>query len=92
MNDFYQMHVFFFISSLGFIILSVILTVALIYIIKILRDIKYISQKAKSEADILSGELSELRQNVREQGSKLKFFSSFFNNIYKKSKEQKSKK
>ena len=86
-NDFYQMHVFFFISSVGFALLTLVLVVALIYIIKILRDIKYISQKAKNEADILSGELSELRQNVREQGAKLKYFTSFFNSVYKKSKK-----
>ncbi|MDE2311764.1 MAG: hypothetical protein KGJ93_01580, partial [Patescibacteria group bacterium] len=79
--------VFFFISSVGFALLTLVLVVALIYIIKILRDIKYISQKAKNEADILSGELSELRQNVREQGAKLKYFTSFFNSVYKKSKK-----
>ena len=86
-SDFYQMHVFFFISSIGFVLLALILAVIGIYIVKILNDIKYITRKAKAEADILSGELSELRQNVREQGAKLKYFSSFFNNIYKKSKK-----
>ena len=70
-----------------FVLLALLLSVIFIYLIKILKDIKYISQKAKTEADIISGELSELRQNVREQGAKLKFFSSFFNSVYKKSKK-----
>ena len=87
MSDFYQMHVFFFISSIGFIVLTILLGAALVYIVKILKDIKYISRKAKTEADIISGELSDLRQNVKEQGAKLKFISSFFSNIYKKSKK-----
>ena len=86
MNDFYQMHVFFFVTTLAVILMTLVLAVAAIYVIKILKDIKYISQKAKTEADIISGELSELRQNVKEQGTKLKYFSSFFNNVYKKSK------
>ena len=86
-SDFYQMHVFFFISSVGFVLLALILAIVLIYLARILSDIKYITQKARTEADILSGELSELRQNVREQGAKLKYFSSFFSNIYKKSKK-----
>ncbi len=87
MTDFYQMHVFFFITSVAVVVLTVIFAVILIYLIKILKDIKYISHKAKSEADIISGELSELRQNVKEQGAKFKFLSSFFSNIYKKSKK-----
>lgn len=87
MNDFYQMHVFFFVTTIAVVLLTIVLAVAAVYIIKILKDIKYISKKAKSEADIISGELSELRQNVKQQGAKLKFFSSFFSNLYKKSKK-----
>lgn len=88
MNDFYQMHVFFFISSAVAIVLGLIFAVILIYTVKILKDIKYISKKAKTEADIISGELTELRENIKEQGSKLKFFSSFFNSVYKRSKRK----
>jgi uncharacterized protein YoxC len=87
MNEFAKMDVFFAVTTAAVIILTAALAVALVYIIKILRDIKYISKKAKSEADIISEELSGLRQNVKEQGAKLKFFSSFFSNIYKKSKK-----
>lgn len=87
MNDFYQMHVFFFVTTVAVVILTILLAVAAVYIIKILNDIKYISRKAKTEADIIAGELSELRQNVKQEGAKLKFLSSFFNNIYKKSKK-----
>ncbi len=82
------MHIFFFITSIAVVILTILLAIVAVYVIKILKDIKYISRKAKSEADIISGELSELRQNVKEQGAKLKFFSSFFSNIYKKSKKK----
>lgn len=87
MDDFYQMHVFFFVTTIAVVVLTIVLAVAAVYVVKILKDIKYISRKAKSEADIISGELSELRQNVKQQGAKLKFISSFFSNIYKKSKK-----
>lgn len=89
MDQFYKMDVFFVITTAAVIIVTVVLAVAAIYVIKILKDVKYISKKAKTEADIISGELSELRQNVKEQGAKLKHFSSFFSNIYKKSKNNK---
>ena len=87
MEEFYKQDVFFVITTAAVIVMTVVLAVALIYIIKILRDVKYISKKAKTEADIISGELSDLRQNVREHGAKLKHFASFFSNIYKKNKK-----
>jgi hypothetical protein len=87
MNEFYKQDIFFFVTTIAVILLTVIAAVGLIYLVKILRDVKYISKKAKTEADILSGELSQLRENVKENGSKLKYFISFFNNIYKKSKK-----
>ncbi len=87
MNEFYKMDVFFFIATISAVILTILLAAALIFVIKILKDIKYITKKAKTEADIISGELSELRENVKTQGAKLKYFSSFFSNVYKKSKK-----
>ncbi len=68
-------------------VLAILLAVAMVYIIKISRDIKYISQKARGGADLISQDLSELRQNVKDGGAKLKFFASFFNNLGKKSKK-----
>lgn len=88
MNEFAKMDIFFFVTTIAVVVLTILLAILIIYIIKISKDIKYITRKAKSEADIISGELSELRENVKEQGAKLKFFSSFFSNIYKKSKKK----
>jgi type IV secretory pathway component VirB8 len=87
MNDFYKQDVFFFITTIAVILLTVIFAVVLVYLIKILRDVKYISKKAKTEADIISSELSQFRENVKENGGKLKHFISFFGSVYKKSKK-----
>ncbi|MEK7162010.1 MAG: hypothetical protein AAB729_04975 [Patescibacteria group bacterium] len=86
MSEFAKMDIFFVITSAAVILLGILLAVLIIYIIKISRDIKYISQRAKSEADLISQDLSELRQNVKDKGAKLKFFASFFNNLSKKKK------
>jgi predicted Holliday junction resolvase-like endonuclease len=81
------MDVFFFVTTLAVIILTLLLAVLIVYIIKISKDIKYISKKAKSEADLISKDLSDLRDNVKENGAKLKYFWSFFNNLRNKSKK-----
>ncbi len=56
------------------------------YLIKILKDIKYISAKAKNQSDLIAEDLQDLRQNVREKGFKVKHFFNFFSRIYKKRK------
>ena len=76
--------VFFFITTVAIIVLSLLLAVLIIYIIKISKDIKYISNKAKNEADLIAEDLSDLRENVKEKGVKLKYLISFFNNLRKK--------
>ena len=74
-------------TSIAVVVLTLLLAILVIYIIKISRDIKYISHKAKNEADFISQDLSELRQNIRDKGVKLKYLASFFSNLYKKNKK-----
>jgi len=87
MNEFLKQDIFFFVTTVAVVILTLLLGVLIIYIIKISRDIKYISHKAKDEADLISQDLSELRDNVRDKGAKLKYFMSFFNNLKDKRKK-----
>lgn len=84
MNDFLKQDIFFFVTTIAVVILTILLAILIIYIIKISKDVKYISHKAKSEADLISKDLSDLRENVKEKGAKLKYFLSFFNNLRKK--------
>lgn len=84
MDNFVKMDVFFFVTTIAVVILTLLLAVLIIYIIKISRDVKYISYKAKNEADLISQDLSDLRQNVKNKGAKLKYFWSFFNNLRNK--------
>jgi len=88
MNDFYKMDVFFVIASVAAIILTIVVTVAVVYGIKILRDVRYIISKAKEQTDSLAEDLTELRANVREEGAKLKHLGSFISSIYKRSKKK----
>lgn len=84
MDNFVKMDVFFFVATVAVVILALLLAVLIIYIIKISRDVKYISHKAKSEADLIAQDLSDLRENVKNKGAKFKYFWSFFNNLRKK--------
>ncbi|MBI5530253.1 MAG: hypothetical protein HY918_02010 [Candidatus Doudnabacteria bacterium] len=87
MSDFAKMDIFFFVTTIAVAVLTVLLAVLIIYIIKISRDIKHITNKARSEAELISQDLSDLRQNVKDHGAKLKYFASFFSNLNKRSKK-----
>jgi hypothetical protein len=84
MNEFLKQDIFFFVTTIAVVILTLLLAILVIYLIKISRDVKYISQKAKHEANLISEDISELRQNIKDKGAKFKYFMSFFNNLKRK--------
>ena len=91
MDDILKADIFFFITTIATIILSVFLAVVFFYTIRILKDIKHISSITKKESNIISEELSELRESIKSKGTKVKYFLHFFDKIFGGSKKQKPK-
>lgn len=91
MDDILKADIFFFITTIATLVLSVFLAVVFFYTIRILRDVKHISSVAKKESDIITTELSELRENIKSKGTKVKYFLSFFEKIFGGNKKQKPK-
>jgi len=73
--------IFFFITSIAVVILTMLLGVAIAYLIRILRNVDDISTKAKDEAGLIKEDIAELRQNIKTEGAKVKHFTNFFNNL-----------
>ncbi|GMQ95101.1 MAG: hypothetical protein BMS9Abin13_211 [Patescibacteria group bacterium] len=93
MNDIIQMDIFFFITSIAIIVLTIFFVTALVYVIRILKNVRDISNVVKKESDFLSQDFAELRANVRKEGAKVKHFTSFAHDVYKRNvKERKNKK
>lgn len=61
--------IFFFVATVGFVIVAAIVAVVLIYIARILRDVKDISRLAKDQAKLISADMDDLRVKIREEGS-----------------------
>lgn len=85
MDDYLKQDIFFFITTVSVIFLTLLLGVFLVYVIRIARTVDQILIKVREETDIISGELGELRKNIRKEGVKLKHFAKFVTNIKKKS-------
>lgn len=89
MNDFLKMDIFFVISSVAVIILAILAIIVLVYLIKFVRNIKYISDKARVETDNLSKDMQSLRENIRKGGFRFKHLLNFFGSIINRRKRGK---
>ena len=76
--------IFFFIASVGFIIITFLFIIALYHLIKILKDFEFISDKLQKGVNFASSNLEDLAKNVNE--------SSIFQIIFGKKRKTKSKK
>jgi hypothetical protein len=83
------MDVFFFIAGICATVLSILLAIALIYLIGLIRDVKYIVNKIKHEADNLSQDIESLRESVNKKGFQLMHIVNFFSTIFKRVKKGK---
>jgi predicted PurR-regulated permease PerM len=91
MSDFLKQDVFFFLTSILVVVITIVMLVVGYYVIKITKAINYISQKAKNESDLIAEDLSDLRENVKEQGLKVKHLASFFSSIYNRTNKKAKK-
>ncbi len=80
--------IFFFITSIAVVILTILLGILITYLIRILRNVDDISEKAKDEAGLIKEDIAELRQNVKTEGAKVKHFVNFFNNLKGRKKQK----
>ncbi len=87
MNDFLKQDIFFFITTLSVIFLTILFGILVVYLIKISKKVDHIADKIKNETDLLSTDLAELRNNIRSTGFKLRHLASFFGKFGKRSKK-----
>jgi len=79
METIMKSEIFFFITSIAVVIITILLGVLITYLIRILRNVDDISAKAKDEAGLIKEDIAELRENIKTEGAKAKHFVNFFN-------------
>lgn len=78
MEEFLKMDVFFVVATAVTLLLGVMSSVALYYIIRILRSVDHVSQNISDESDHIKIDLGILRAKVREEGMRLEHFLDLF--------------
>src|ERR1700733_3734325 len=69
--------IFFFISSIALVVLSILVAVGLYYTLGILRDVREISRRVNKASVDLEKDLDALRNTVKAEGNKVRGIADF---------------
>jgi hypothetical protein len=84
MNDISLVDLFFIITGAAVVIITIMVGIGLIYVITFIRTIKNVAKTAQRATELVSEDVSELRDNIRERGVNLSALSTFAKNLGKK--------
>jgi uncharacterized membrane protein len=74
--------IFFLVSTVALILISIGIIIALIYIIKILRTVSKVSDKVKEESTEIIDDLKHLRGNIKQEGFRFRSVKSFLSKLF----------
>lgn len=80
MQQLIKADVFFFVTTIAVILLTVGVIIALYYVIRILRNVCSVTERVEEGSKILSEDLSELRLKMKVGGISARLFSGMFRN------------
>ncbi len=81
MDTFMKADIFFFVTTIAVVAVTICLVYAGYYLIRILRNVDAISEEVKNESQLVREDIGDLRQNIREEGMKVKHFVNFFDRV-----------
>ena len=84
MDSLLKSDIFFVVTTGAVVIITACLVVLLIYVIRILHEVRSLIELARKEGELLSTDLSELRGRVQAQGFKWAFILGFLRKLWKR--------
>ncbi len=78
--------IFFFVTTIVVVLVGTALTVALIYLSKVLSDVREITKQVKEETILFRGDIAGLRDDVKREGFRLERLMLFFKTLMKRVK------
>jgi hypothetical protein len=83
-DAFLKMDVFFVVATAGFVVLGALAALVLVRVNRILANIEHVTEQAALESDHLREDLAELREDIREGGSRIGSALAFFGRVHKR--------
>lgn len=90
MNEFLKMDIFFVVTTIVAILVGAFLTVALFYVVRILKSVDNVARNVSEESNDLRGDIAALRTKIKEEGMKLKHFGDFVSGIASRQKRRRA--
>jgi uncharacterized membrane protein len=82
MNSLIHADIFFFVSTIALILISIGIIIIIVYIIKILRTVSEVSDKVKEESTEIIHDIHTLRGDIRREGFQARYIKSFFGRLF----------
>ena len=76
--------IFFFVTTIAVIVFTAVFVVAAFYFIKILKNVRDVSEAVKEETDLIREDIRIARQDIRREGFKLKSLISLLTSFSNK--------
>lgn len=77
MAEFMKADIFFFVTTVAVVVVAVAFMVFMVYLIGVMRNVRDISELVKIQSKYISGDISELRQNIKREGLHIKHLVEF---------------
>lgn len=84
MDQIAKSEIFFIVTTVAVVVVTIFVAIISYYLIKIFKNVKHITTRARTETDLIAEDIGDLRQNLRRDGAKIKHFTRFINNLTKK--------
>lgn len=83
--------IFFFVTTIAVIVVAMALAIALVYLVRILNDVKRIAEQVREETVLFREDIRDLRGQVRNEGFKLRGFLDLITGFFGKKKKTRSR-
>jgi hypothetical protein len=77
MSEFAKMDIFFVVTTIAVVIVAALFTIALYYIVRILRNVDHVSQIVSEEGDLMREDIAQMRSSIKREGFKISHLASF---------------
>lgn len=82
MESIIKADIFFFITGMAITIFTIGMIIAMVYVIRILNDMKRISKTMLKESDKFANDIDSLREAVKSEGAKARTIANFFLKLF----------
>ncbi len=87
MDAFLKMDIFFVVATLGVVAISVLGTIVLWRISRVMKNVEHISDQVAAESDTIRLDLAEMRGDIRRGKGKIKSLMGFLDRTAKRAKD-----